>query len=125
MEALFDPKWFALQDFHGQWFEDSDALEDLLHFRRQTFDDFGVYFRRHAPILAALQVSMPAFAFRLAHSSPPSRISKARPRPTRAGSRPPAPPPATAAKPASILPSTALSRLAERMLVARANADRE
>ena len=67
MEALFDPKWFALQDFHGQWFEDSDALEDLLHFRRQTFDDFGVYFRRHAPILAALQVSMPAFAFRLAH----------------------------------------------------------
>jgi nucleoside-diphosphate-sugar epimerase len=67
MEALFDPKWFALQDFHGQWFEDSDALEDLLHFRRQTFDDFGVYFRRHAPILAALQVSMPDFAFRLAH----------------------------------------------------------
>jgi nucleoside-diphosphate-sugar epimerase len=67
LEALFDPKWFALGNFHGQWFEDSDALEDLLHFRRQTFDDFGPYFRRHAPILGGLPVSMPAFAFKMAH----------------------------------------------------------
>jgi nucleoside-diphosphate-sugar epimerase len=66
-EALFDPKWFALRNFHGQWFEDSDSLEDLLHFRRETFDDFGAYFRRHAPILAALRISMPAFVFKMAH----------------------------------------------------------
>jgi nucleoside-diphosphate-sugar epimerase len=66
LEALFDPKWFALRNFHGQWFEDSDCLEDFLHFRRQTVDDFGPYFRRHAPILAALPASMPVFAFRMA-----------------------------------------------------------
>ena len=67
MDALFDPRWFALRNFHGQWFEDSDALEDLLHFRRQIFDDFGPYFRRHAPLLAALPITMPAFVFKMAH----------------------------------------------------------
>jgi nucleoside-diphosphate-sugar epimerase len=66
VEALFDPKWFALRNFHGQWFEDSDCLEDFLHFRRQDGDDFGSYFRRHAPMLAALPVSMPAFVFQMA-----------------------------------------------------------
>ncbi|MGD0014751.1 MAG: NAD(P)-dependent oxidoreductase [Bryobacteraceae bacterium] len=66
LEALFDPKWFALRNFHGQWFEDSDSLEDFLHFRRETFDDFGAYFRRHAPILAALPASTPAFVFKMA-----------------------------------------------------------
>lgn len=66
LEALFDPQWFALRNFHGQWFEDSDSLEDLLHFRRQTSDDFHVYFRKHAPILAALHAAVPAFAFRMA-----------------------------------------------------------
>ena len=67
MEALFDPQWFALRNFHGQWFEDSDALEGFLHFRRQTSDDFGLYFRRHAPLLAALPISIPALVFKIAH----------------------------------------------------------
>ena len=66
LEALFDPKWFALQNFHGQWFEDSDSLEDLLHFRSQTFEDFGAYFRRHAPIPVVLPACTPTFVFKLA-----------------------------------------------------------
>lgn len=67
LEALFEPKWFALRNFHGQWFEDSDCLEDFLHFRRQTLDDFGAYFRRHVPIPAALLASVPAFVFKIVH----------------------------------------------------------
>jgi nucleoside-diphosphate-sugar epimerase len=65
MEALFDPKWFALQNFHGQWFDDSDCLEDILHFRSETFDDFGMYFKRHAPFLAASPAWTPAFVFKM------------------------------------------------------------
>jgi hypothetical protein len=49
------------------------------------------------------------------------RISKARPRPTMPGSRVEGPPPGTAANPTSNCPSTARSRLAKRMSVARAN----
>jgi nucleoside-diphosphate-sugar epimerase len=30
--------WFATQNFHGHWFTDSDRLDDLLHFRTETFD---------------------------------------------------------------------------------------
>src|SRR5882762_1958856 len=54
-------------------------------------------------------------------SSPPTRISNARPRPTMPGRRVEGPPPGTAAKPTSNCPSTARSRLAKRMSVARAN----
>jgi hypothetical protein len=66
LEALFDPRWFALQNFHGQWFEDSDLLEDVLHFRRQTSDDFPAYFRKHVPVPAPLAAATPAFVLRMA-----------------------------------------------------------
>lgn len=35
----YDRDWFALKNFHGQWFTDSDRLEQLVPFRRDTFDD--------------------------------------------------------------------------------------
>ena len=66
LEALFDPRWFALGNFHGQWFEDSDMLESILHFRRQTREDFVAYFRRHAPILAELPFTVPLPCFQMA-----------------------------------------------------------
>jgi nucleoside-diphosphate-sugar epimerase len=37
---VLDPRWFALKNFHGQWFTDSDKLEELVPFRRQTFEDY-------------------------------------------------------------------------------------
>ncbi len=40
--AVFDPKWFALRNFHGQWYADSDRLEQLVPFRRQSVDDFAM-----------------------------------------------------------------------------------
>lgn len=35
----YDRKWFATANFHGLWYTDSDALEDLLRFRAGTFDE--------------------------------------------------------------------------------------
>jgi len=40
LQRVFDPNWFALQNFHGHWFSDSDHLEDILHFRTQTLDEY-------------------------------------------------------------------------------------
>ncbi len=32
-EKIFNPEWFVLRNFHGQWYTDSDKLEEHLHFR--------------------------------------------------------------------------------------------
>lgn len=32
-EKIFDTRWFVLKNFHGQWYSDSDVLEEYLHFR--------------------------------------------------------------------------------------------
>lgn len=37
---VFDPNWFALRNFHGQWFSDSDRLENILQFRTQSLDEY-------------------------------------------------------------------------------------
>ena len=43
---LFEANWYALRNFHGQWYADSDLLEDYLHFRenkpiKQYFDEIA------------------------------------------------------------------------------------
>ena len=38
-EKIFEPNWFASDNFHGMWFEDSDDLDSILHFReKDTFE---------------------------------------------------------------------------------------
>ncbi len=32
-EKIFNPEWFVLRNFHGQWYTDADKLEEHLHFR--------------------------------------------------------------------------------------------
>lgn len=32
-EKLFDPNWFIIKNFHGQFYADGDKLEEFLHFR--------------------------------------------------------------------------------------------
>lgn len=32
-KTLFDPNWFTIKNFHGQYYADSDLLENYLHFR--------------------------------------------------------------------------------------------
>ena len=34
-DKIFEAHWFARRNFHGQWFEDSDKLDDILHFREK------------------------------------------------------------------------------------------
>lgn len=43
-KKLFEPNWFILQNFHGQWYTDADELENYLHFRHNV--PVKEYFRR-------------------------------------------------------------------------------
>lgn len=45
-KLLFEAEWFILRNFHGQWYIDSDKLDEILHFRanvpiKQYFDDMA------------------------------------------------------------------------------------
>ncbi len=40
LEKVVDLNWFATRNFHGQWYEDSDVLEEYLHFRSGSADEF-------------------------------------------------------------------------------------
>lgn len=65
-EKVFEPNWFASDNFHGMWFEDSDYLNDLLHFREpDTFEQ----------ALKRLKKKLPLY-FRLAPLAPPILIKK-------------------------------------------------
>ncbi len=58
---VFDANWFATRNFHGQWYEDSDLLEDYLHFRR--FRDIGEFmdaFKTRLPGYYSLARFVPA-----------------------------------------------------------------
>lgn len=61
----FKAEWFATDNFHGQWWQDSDRLEQLVPFRSgETCDD---YFRRMAsmvPWYFKLAPLAPAFVVR-------------------------------------------------------------
>lgn len=63
----FDANWFATQNFHGMWYEDSDLLDELLHFR--TVPDARTYF-------AAFKKRLPWY-FSLAHLAPAALIKAA------------------------------------------------
>lgn len=40
LDHVIDPKWYATRNFHGQYYLDSDKLEDFLHFRQDGMDYF-------------------------------------------------------------------------------------
>ncbi len=40
MKDVFEPQWFALCNFHGQWYTDSDVLNDILKFRVMTYQQY-------------------------------------------------------------------------------------
>ncbi len=52
IEKIFEPNWFAIRNFHGQYFLDSDILNDYLDFRRQSIEDFMLELKNelHFPI---------------------------------------------------------------------------
>ncbi|MDE6295099.1 MAG: NAD(P)-dependent oxidoreductase [Muribaculaceae bacterium] len=43
-EKSFDSRWFAIDNFHGMWYKDSDVLEEMFHFR--SGEGPAEYFRR-------------------------------------------------------------------------------
>lgn len=47
--AMFHPQWFATRNFHGQWYTDSDRLEALVQFRKETMADFTEQLSRAIP----------------------------------------------------------------------------
>lgn len=61
-EKIFEPSWFATRNFHGMWYQDSDRLEKILHFRSgETVDE---YFRKmvsNLPFYFRLTPLAPAF----------------------------------------------------------------
>lgn len=40
MQDAFQPNWLAKYNFHGQWYTDSDLLNDILRFRVMTYDQY-------------------------------------------------------------------------------------
>lgn len=40
LDHVINPKWYATRNFHGQYYLDSDKLEDFLHFRKDGMDYF-------------------------------------------------------------------------------------
>lgn len=57
----YDRNWFALKNFHGQWFTDSDRLEALVPFRRDTFDEALTRAIASLPAAARLAGKVPAW----------------------------------------------------------------
>ena len=45
-EKVFDVRWFSTRNFHGMWFEDSDLLDEILHYR--SGETAAEYFKRLA-----------------------------------------------------------------------------
>lgn len=61
IHKVVDLNWFATQNFHGQWYEDSDVLEDFLHFRSGSVKDFLDEFKESAPFKMKLAKYVPSF----------------------------------------------------------------
>ncbi len=65
-ERLFDAKWFALRNFHGMWYSDSDRLEEYLHFRHNVpVDEYFAAMMAKLPWYYRLAFLAPAFAVKL------------------------------------------------------------
>ncbi|MGG4471211.1 NAD(P)-dependent oxidoreductase [Paenibacillus alvei] len=49
LHKVVDLNWFALRNFHGQWYQDSDVLNDYLNFRSGSIEDFINEFKGNIP----------------------------------------------------------------------------
>lgn len=64
-EKVFDARWFATRNFHGFWYRDSDALEDILHFRSGTTpDEYFAQMKSELPWFFSLAPAAPAFVIK-------------------------------------------------------------
>ena len=65
-EKIFEPQWFALKNFHGMWYKDSDVLEDYLHFRSNVHvDEYFASMKSKLPWFYNLAFLAPAWAVKI------------------------------------------------------------
>lgn len=65
-EKIFEPKWFALKNFHGQYFVDADKLEDYLHFRQNIpIDNYFDNLSKQVPSVFKMAKIVPPFVIKL------------------------------------------------------------
>lgn len=65
-EKVFEPQWFALKNFHGMWYTDSDLLEDYLHFRANVpVDEYFATMKSKLPWFYSLAFLAPAWAVKM------------------------------------------------------------
>jgi nucleoside-diphosphate-sugar epimerase len=49
--AALRPNWFATRNFHGQWYSDSDELQELIPYRSESVEDFMRELARAVPLI--------------------------------------------------------------------------
>jgi len=59
IRKIMDRNWFALRNFHCQWYEDSHVLNDYLHFQKDSFEDYLLQVKEKAAWYVKL-AAMPA-----------------------------------------------------------------
>ena len=65
-EKIFDANWFVLRNFHGQWYLDSQVLEDYLHFRANVpVDEYFESMSKQLPWYFKLTPLAPAWIIKL------------------------------------------------------------
>lgn len=64
VDKIFEPRWFATRNFHGQWYADSDKLEHFLHFRTGSVEDFVKKMKEQAPASTRLARFVPSWVIK-------------------------------------------------------------
>lgn len=66
VKNFFEPRFNATRNFHGMWFYDGGALEDMFHYQTQTTADFWNKFKKTHGILKAGKIVPKSWIKRLA-----------------------------------------------------------
>ena len=61
IEKIFEPNWFANRNFHGQYYLDSDILNDYLDFRTQSIEDFMIELKKEVKFPITILGYLPDF----------------------------------------------------------------
>ncbi|MDO4622815.1 MAG: NAD(P)-dependent oxidoreductase [Eubacteriales bacterium] len=54
LDHVIDPKWYATRNFHGQYYSDSDKLEEYLHFRSDSMEYFYDAYKENLGVTVGL-----------------------------------------------------------------------
>lgn len=60
-KEVFDYNWFATKNFHGLWYEDSDELNEMFHFRsEESYKDYLKRLKKKLPFYFSFASIVPA-----------------------------------------------------------------